>query len=69
MFRNDFLKAREEKDYLWRHEKVSERGLRKLKERMGTISMVTNLRASGKIVYGMLKSSTDIERLYGYYAK
>ena len=63
-FRNDFLKAEEEKDYLRRHEKGSETTFRKLRERMGTISVVTNLKISGEIVYGMLKSRTDIEQSY-----
>ena len=63
-FRNDFLKAEEEKDYLRRHEKGSETTFRKLRERMGTISVVTNLKVSGEIVYGMLKSRTDIEQSY-----
>ena len=63
-FRNDFLKAEEQKDYLRRHEKGSETTFRKLRERMGTISVVTNLKVSGEIVYGMLKSRTDIEQSY-----
>ena len=63
-FRNDFLKAEEEKDYLRRHEKGSETTFRRLRERMGTISVVTNLKVSGEIVYGMLKSRTDIEQSY-----
>ena len=63
-FRNDFLKAEEEKDYLRRHEKGSETAFRRLRERMGTISVMTDLKISGEIVYGMLKSRTDIERSY-----
>ncbi|EQD75588.1 transposase IS4, partial [mine drainage metagenome] len=63
-FRNDFLKAEEEKDYLRRHEKGSESAFRKLGERMGTISVITNLRVSGEIVYDMLKSRADIEQSY-----
>jgi transposase len=63
-FRNDFLKAEEEKDYLGRHEKGSETAFRKLSERIGTISVVTNLKVSGEIVYDMLKSRTDIEQSY-----
>lgn len=62
--RNDFLKAEEEKYYLRRHEKRLETTFRKLNERMDKISVVTNLRASGKIVYGMLKSRTDIQQSY-----
>ena len=63
-FRNDFLKAEEEKDYLRRHEKGSETAFRRLRERMGTISVITDLKVSGEIVYGMLKSRTDIEQSY-----
>ncbi|EQD70837.1 hypothetical protein B1B_04783, partial [mine drainage metagenome] len=63
-FRNDFLRAEEEKDYLRRHEKGSKPTFRKIRERMGTISVTTNLKASGEIVYGMLKSRADIEQSY-----
>ncbi len=49
-FRNDFPKAAEEKDHLRRHEKGSETAFRRPRERMGTISMVTNLKVSGEIV-------------------
>ena len=62
-FRNDFLKAEEEKDYLRRHGKASS-AFRDLNRRMGTLSVVTNLKASGEIVYQMLKSRADIERSY-----
>ena len=31
---------------------------------MGTISVITNLKVSGEIVYGMLKSRSDIEQSY-----
>ena len=63
-FRNDFLKAEEEKDFLRRNEKVSESTLAKVRERMGTISVMTNLHVSGEIVYDMLKSRTEIEQSY-----
>ena len=62
-FRNDFLKAEEEKDYLRRHEKVTA-AFRNISGRMGTISVITNLKASGEIVYQMLKSRADIEQSY-----
>ena len=62
-FRNDFLKAEEEKDYLRRHEKGSA-AFRHISGRMGTISVITNLKASGEIVYQMLKSRADIEQCY-----
>ncbi|MHB1708757.1 MAG: transposase [Thermoplasmataceae archaeon] len=62
-FRNDFLKAEEEKDYLRRHGNGSA-AFRKIRERMGTISVITNLKVSGEIVYGMLKSRADIEQSY-----
>ena len=38
--------------------------IRMLRDRMGTISVITNLKVSGEIVYGMLKSRTDIEQSY-----
>ena len=63
-FRNDFLRAEEEKDYLKRHAGGSESVFRKIRDRMGTISVMTDLKISGEIVYGMLKSRTDIERSY-----
>ncbi|MEM4084362.1 MAG: transposase [Thermoplasmata archaeon] len=62
-FRNDFLKAEEEKDYLRRHERGSA-AFKDLNRRMGTISVITNLKASGEIVYQMLKSRADIEQSY-----
>ncbi len=31
---------------------------------MGTISVITNLKVSGEIVYDMLKSRADIEQSY-----
>ena len=62
-FRNDFLKAEEEKVYIRRHEKGSA-AFRHISGRMGTISVVTNLKASGEIVYQMLKSRADIEQSY-----
>ena len=63
-FRNDFLKAEEEKDYLRRHEKRSETAFRKLREKMGTISVITDLKVSGEIAYDVLKSCTHIEQSY-----
>ena len=62
-FHNDFLKAEEEKNYLRRHEKGSA-AFRNINGRMGTISVITNLKASGEIVYQMLKSRADIEQSY-----
>ena len=62
-FRNDFLKAEEEKDYLRRHEKATTE-FRRIGERMGTISVITNLHVSGEIIYDMLKSRVDIEQAY-----
>jgi len=63
-FRNDFLKAEEERDFIRRNEKVSGSMLKKARERMGTISVITNLHVSGEIVYDMLKSRTEIEQAY-----
>lgn len=63
-FRNDFLGAEEEKDYLRRHENGSKSAFRKIRDRMGTISVITNLKVSGEIVYDMLKSRADIEQSY-----
>ena len=37
---------------------------RKNRERMGTISVITNLKVSGEIVYDMLKSRADKEQSY-----
>ena len=62
-FRNDFLKAEEEKVYIRRHKKGST-AFRSLSGRMGTLSVITNLKASGEIVYQMLKSRADIEQSY-----
>ena len=59
-FRNDFLKAEEEKDYLRRKSTDFSR----IRERMDTISVITNLHVSGEIVYSMLKSRADIEQSY-----
>lgn len=61
-FRNDFLKAEEEKDYFGR--KGSKAGFNRIRGRMGTISVMTNLKVSGEIVYVMLKSRSDIEQSY-----
>ena len=61
-FRNDFLKAEEEKDFLARS--GSPARFTAIRERMGTISVITNLKVSGEIVYGMLKSRADIEQSY-----
>ncbi len=61
-FRNDFLKAEEEKDYL-RREKSSAK-FRTIRERMGTISVITNLNVPGEIVYDMLKSRMEVEHAY-----
>ena len=62
-FRTDFLKAEEEKDYLRGHEGSNDK-FRRSRERMGTISVVTDLHVSGEIVYDMLKSRVDIEQSY-----
>ena len=35
-----------------------------MRDRMGTISIITSLKVSGEIVYDMLKSRTDIEQSY-----
>lgn len=59
-FRNDFLRAEEEKDYLRRKKS----GFDRVRERMGTISVITDLHVSGEIIYTMLKSRADIEQSY-----
>jgi len=51
-----------EGDFIRRSWKVSETMLKRARERMGTISLITNLRVSGEIVYDMLKSRSDIEQ-------
>lgn len=58
-FRNDFLKAEEEKDYFSRHKKIS-----KLRERMGTISVITNLNETAETAFNLLKSRAEIEQSY-----
>ena len=62
-FRNDFLRAEEEKDYLERHKDGSASAFRKAMERMGTISIVTNLKVPDEIVYDLLKKH-DLLRRY-----
>ena len=49
-FRNDFLKAEEEKDYLGRNKS----GYSRVSGRMGTVS--------GENIYGILKSRADIKQ-------
>ena len=61
-FRNDFLKAEEEKDFLARS--GSSERFTAIRERMGTVSVITNLHISGEIVYDMLKSRAEIEQSY-----
>jgi len=61
-FRNDFLNGEKERDYL-RRSKPQAR-FRTIRERMGTISVITNLKVSGEIVYGMLKSRMEVEQAY-----
>ena len=63
-FRNDFLRAEEENDFLRRNSNVKESAFAKARERMGTITVITSLRVSGEIVYDMLKSRTEIEQSY-----
>jgi len=63
-FRNNSLKAEEEGDSIRRNGKVSETMLKRAREGMGTISVITNLRVSGEIVYDMLKSRSEIEQAY-----
>jgi transposase len=63
-FRNDFLKAEEEKDHIGRHEEFSKQEFLRIRDRMGTVSVVTNLKVSGNIVYEMLKSRADKEQSY-----
>ncbi|MCL4328303.1 MAG: hypothetical protein M1151_03885 [Candidatus Thermoplasmatota archaeon] len=61
-FRNDFLKAEEEKDFLARS--GSPARFTALRESVGTILVITNLKVSGEIVYVMLKSRSEIEQPY-----
>ena len=63
-FRNDFLRAEEENDFLRHNSNVKESAFAKARERMGTITVITGLRVSGEIVYEMLKSRTEIEQSY-----
>ncbi len=57
-FRDDFLRADEEKDHLSRIGSVAR--FRTIRNRMGTISVKTNMKISGEIVYDVLKSRTEI---------
>lgn len=56
----------EEKDFLRRSDgkRASMNMFQRIKERMGTIAVITNLKVSGEIVYDMLKSRVDIEQSY-----
>ena len=47
-----------------RHAGGSESVFRKIRESMGTISVITDLKVSREIVYNMLKSRTNIEQSY-----
>ena len=59
-FSNDFLKTKDEKDYL----EIRGTGTRfdRTRERIGTIQVLTNLKVLWEIVYVMLESWADIER-------
>lgn len=61
-FRNDFLKAEEEKDFFRRSKSLEK--FKVVRERMGTISVITKLKVYGKIVYDMLKSRMGAEQAY-----
>ena len=56
-----------EKHFIRRDVKVSRSVLKEARERMGTISVITNLRVSGEIVYDMLKFKTKIDQAYVNY--
>ncbi|MDG7038715.1 MAG: transposase [Nitrososphaerota archaeon] len=58
-FRNDFLRAEEERDYLSGHKSLS-----KLWERTGTISVITNLNETAEKTFSLLKSRADIDQSY-----
>jgi transposase len=65
-FQDHSLKAEEEKDFLKREE--GKRGavprFRAIENRMGKISVVTDLKVSGEVIYDMLKTRVDIEQAY-----
>jgi hypothetical protein len=48
-FRNDFLRAEEENDFLRRNSNAKESTFAKARERMVTIMVITSLRVSGEI--------------------
>ena len=50
-----------DQDYLGRHENGSKAAFGRLRDRIGTISVMTDLQIFGEIVYGMLKSRTQME--------
>ncbi len=52
-FRNDFLKAEEEKYYLSRHMTIS-----KLRKKIETISVITNLNETGKNIFNLSQEQT-----------
>ncbi len=59
---NDFLKAEEEKNFIGRN-KLAKR-FTAMRDRIGTISVITNLKVSCEIVYDMPNSRADIEQSY-----
>ena len=65
-FQDHSLKAEEEKGFLRREE--GKRGavsrFRSVENRRGKISVVTDLKVSGEVVYDMLKTRVDIEQAY-----
>ncbi len=65
-FQDISLKVEEEKDFLKREE--GKRGVvsrfRSIENRMGKISVVTDLKVSGEVIYDMLKTRVDIEQAY-----
>ena len=61
-FRNNFQKSEEEKYFLGINEKAQESLLAKEMEKIGTISVITNLHVSGEMVYDMMKSRSEIEQ-------
>ena len=61
-FRNNFQRGEYEKAFLARS--GSPARFVTIRERIDTISVITNLKVSGEIVYGMLKSRSEIEQSY-----
>lgn len=66
LFRDPSFRAEEEKDFLRRQEgkRGAVKRFREREKRMGTFSVITDLKVSGEIIYDMIKSRVEIEQSY-----